>query len=74
MLKNPEKTIGKMIEKAGTCFLSYIDKNGYPVTKAMNAPRERDRLHTLYFSTNTSSDKVSCFRDNPQASVYFMDK
>lgn len=74
MMRNPEETIGKMIDKAGTSFISYIDSEGYPVTRAMLSPRERERIKTIYFTTNTSSNKVQCFRKNSKASVYFIDK
>lgn len=73
-MKNPEETIGKMIDKAGTSFLSYVDKEGFPVTKAMLKPRERNGLKEIWFSTNTSSNKVACFKENEKASVYFIDK
>lgn len=74
MLKDPAKTIGKMIDKASVSFLSCVDGEGFPVTKAMLKPREREGIRTLWFSTNTSSNKVKCFRENNKASVYFMDK
>lgn len=74
MMRNPSETIGKMIDKAGTSFISYTDSEGYPVTRAMLSPREREGIKTLYFTTNTSSNKVQCFRKNSKASVYFIDK
>lgn len=74
MLKNPAETIGKMIDKAGVSFLSCVDGEGFPITKAMLKPREREGIRILWFSTNTSSNKVKCFRENNRASVYFMDK
>lgn len=74
MMRNPSETIGKMIDKGGTSFISYIDSEGYPVTRAMLSPREREGIKTLYFTTNTSSNKVQCFRKNSKASVYFIDK
>ncbi len=74
MLRNPEETIGKMIDKAGTSFISYVDNEGYPITKAMLKPRKREGIKTLWFSTNTSSDKVKFFRENNKASVYFVDR
>ncbi len=73
-MKNPEETIGKMIDKSGTCFLAYVDGDGFPVTKAMLQPREREGIKTFLFSTNTSSNKVKCFRANNKASIYFVDK
>ncbi len=74
MLKNPEETVGNMIDKAGTSFIAYLDGEGYPVTKAMLKPVEREGIQTLWFSTNTSSNKVKCYRKNGKASVYFVDK
>ena len=73
-MRNPEQTIGKMIDKAGTSFISYVDHEGFPITKAMLKPRERNGIKELWFSTNTSSNKVKYFRDNNKASVYFMDR
>lgn len=74
MMKNPEQTIGKLVDKSGTAFISYIDKEGFPVTKAMLKPRERQGIKVFWFSTNTSSNKVKFFRENPKASIYFMNR
>lgn len=73
-MKNPDETIGKMIDKSSTSFLSYVDEDGYPITKAMLKPRKRNGIKEIWFSTNTSSNKVSNFRKNNKASVYFIDK
>ena len=73
-MRNPEQTIGKMIDKASTSFLSYVDSDGFPITKAMLKPRERNGIREIWFSTNTSSNKVKCFKENNKASVYFIDK
>lgn len=73
-MRNAEETIGKMIDKAGTSFISCVDNEGYPITKAMLKPRERNGIKVLWFSTNTSSNKVQFFKNNPKASVYFVDK
>lgn len=74
MMKDPEQTIGKLVDKSSTAFISYVDADGFPVTKAMLKPRERQGIKVFYFSTNTSSNKVRFFRENPKASIYFMDK
>lgn len=74
MLRNPEETIGKIIDKASTSFISYVDDEGYPITKAMLKPRERNGIKEIWFSTNTSSNKVKFFKENSKASVYFVDK
>lgn len=74
MRKDPEATIGKMIDRAKISLLSYLDADGFPVTRAMLKPRERQGIKTIWFSTNTSSNKVKAFRQNSKASVYFVDR
>ena len=73
-MKDSQKTVGLLADKCKQCFISYIDDNGYPVTKAMLKPREREGIKTFYLSTNTSSNKVKCFKNDPKASLYFVDK
>lgn len=73
-MRNPEETIGKMIDKASVSFLSYVDDEGFPITKAMLRPRERNGIKEIWFSTNTSSNKVRFFKENNKASVYFVDR
>ncbi len=73
-MRNPEETVGKMIDKAKLSFIAYVDDQGFPITKAMLKPRERNGIKEIWFSTNTSSNKVKFFRDNPKASVYFVDR
>ncbi len=73
-MKNPEVTIGKMIDKSKTSFIAYVDAEGFPITKAMLKPREREGIKIFWFSTNTSSNKVKCFKKNNKASIYFIDK
>lgn len=74
MMRDAEKTISNMIDKTKLTLISYIDGDGFPITKAMLAPHEREGIKTFWFSTNTSSNKVKFFRDNPKASIYFVDK
>lgn len=73
-MRDAEKTIGNLIDKASLTQICYMDSEGFPITKAMLAPREREGIHTFWFSTNTSSNKVKFFRKNPKASIYFVDK
>lgn len=68
------KTIEKLIDHQKICFISYIDEEGYPHTKAMLQPRKREGLEVFYLSTNTSSNKVKFLKDNNKASLYFVDK
>ena len=73
-MRDPEKTVGGMADKAKVVYLSYIDSRGFPTTRAMLAPREREGIRVFWFSTNTSSQKVAAFRKNPKGSIYFVDR
>lgn len=53
-----------------TAFLASVDAQGYPVIRAMLAPRKIDG-NEMYFSTNTSSNKVKQLLENNKACVYF---
>lgn len=74
MMRNPEQTVGNLIDKSSMALISYIDDMGYPITKAMLKPREREGIRVFWFTTNTSSNKVKCYRVNPKASIYFADR
>lgn len=74
MLKDVEKTIGNLIDKQGVAFISSVDDDGFPNTKAMLPPRKREGIRIFYFSTNTSSLRVSQYRVNSKACIYFCDK
>ncbi len=74
MLRDAEKTIGNILDKQGTVYISSVDEDGFPNTKAVLAPRKREGIKELYFTTNTSSKHVKQFWDNSKASVYFCDK
>ena len=60
----------QFIAKQKTAFLASVNEQGYPVIRAMLAPRVIDG-NELYFSTNTSSDKIKQFTANNKACVYF---
>ena len=53
-----------------TAFLGSVNEEGYPVIRAMLAPRVIDG-NQIYFSTNTSSKKVKQYLANNRACVYF---
>ena len=63
-MRDVEKTIGNFIDKSKISYISSIDEDGFPNTKAMLAPRDRDGIKAIYFSTNTSSMRVSQYRKN----------
>lgn len=73
-MRDKVKTIGKLIEKASVSIISSVDEAGFPNTKAMLPPRKREGIRYLFFTTNTSSLRVSQYKDNPKACVYFFDK
>ncbi|ADZ84569.1 pyridoxamine 5'-phosphate oxidase-related FMN-binding protein [Cellulosilyticum lentocellum DSM 5427] len=74
MMRNPEQTIGNLIDKQGVAFISSVDEEGFPNTKAMLPPRKREGIKVFYFSTNTSSMRVQQYKSNPKACLYFCDK
>ncbi len=73
-MKDAQKTVGLIADKQKKCFIAYVDENGFPQTRAMLQPREREGIKVFYLSTNTSSNKVKCLRENPKASLYFVDQ
>ncbi len=60
----------KFISKRKTAILASVDGGGYSVVREMLAPRLIDG-NDIYFSTNTSSNKVKHFLANNKACVYF---
>jgi len=74
VMRNPEKTIGNLIDKQKISFIASISEEGFPNMKAMLAPRKREGIRKFWFSTNTSSMRVAQYRKNPNASIYFYDK
>lgn len=40
-MRDAEKIIGNMIDKQSICYISSIDKDGFPNTKEMLKPRKR---------------------------------
>lgn len=73
-MRDPEKTIGNMIDKASVSIIASIDDAGFPNTKAMLPPRKREGIKHFYFTTNTSSMRVKQYGINPKACIYFFDK
>ncbi|MCL2150290.1 MAG: pyridoxamine 5'-phosphate oxidase family protein [Dehalococcoidia bacterium] len=74
MLRDKEQTIGNLIDKQGVSFISSVDSDGFPHTKAMMPPRKREGIKIFYFSTNTSSMRVAQYLTNPKACIYFCDR
>ena len=62
--------IVKFMSKRKTAFIASVNEQGYPVMRAMLAPRKIND-DVMYFTTNTSSKKVAQFIENNKACVYF---
>jgi len=73
-MRNPTETIGNLIDKQSVSFISSVDENGYPNTKAMLAPVKREGIKTFYWHTNSPSMRIQQYRNNPKACIYFYDK
>jgi len=73
-MRNPEETIGNLIDKQSVSFISSVDESGYPNTKAMLAPIKRIGIKTFYWHTNSPSKRIQQYRNNPKACIYFYDK
>jgi|SRR5208283_2933702 general stress protein 26 len=73
-MRDADKTIGNLIDKAGVSIISSVDEDGFPNTKAMLLPRKREGIKHIFFTTNISSMRVKQYIDNPKACIYFFDK
>lgn len=73
-MRDANKTIGNLIDKASVAIISSVDEEGFPNSKAMLPPRKREGLKHIFFTTNTSSMRVKHYLNNPKACVYFFDK
>lgn len=74
-----------LLESSWPTYLTTIDADGYPQTRAMFNLRnkkwfpklipffEKQNEFTIIFSTNTSSTKINDIKNNPAASVYYCD-
>ncbi len=70
-----EEEIRKFIDRQRVAFISSVDGEGYPNSKAMLPPRKIEGgISIFYFSTNTSSIRVSHYKNNPKACLYFYHK
>ena len=74
MMRNAAETIGNLIDKQSVSFISSVDEEGYPNTKAMLAPVKREGIKTFYWHTNSPSMRIRQYRNNPKACIYFYDK
>ncbi len=73
MNKNFEKKIGDFMDRHQICYLSSIDDDGYPNTKALSEIRERNGMDFFYMRTKANTIHVNQLIKNPKACVYFCD-
>ena len=69
-----ERIIVSTVDALPVAYISSVDDEGFPCTKAMLAPRVREGVRVFYFTTNTFSVRVAQYKANPKASVYFCDE
>jgi general stress protein 26 len=60
----------ELIRNCNIALLGSVDGDGYPNIKAM-IKVETEGLKTVWFSTNTSSKRISQLNSNPKTCVYF---
>lgn len=63
----------EFIKRQKTSIISSVDEEGYPWARALIQPRYIDG-NDIYFATYASSNKVSHYRNNSKASIYFYEK
>jgi len=76
----------KLMEESKAAYLTTIDSDGFPLTRAMFNLRNKEQfpefseffkkqqnLFSIYISTNTSSNKVTHLSKNHKMCVYFCD-
>lgn len=62
----------RLVERSGVAMVGVNGSDGYPWIKAM-FKLENEGLHTLWFSTNTSSQRVQLLLRDGRASLCFSD-
>jgi general stress protein 26 len=76
----------ELMETAKAAYLTTIDSEGYPITRAMFNLRNKEQFpefseffaglnsqFEIYISTNTSSSKTEHIKRNPKICVYYCD-
>ncbi len=85
-LEEVKKLSLELMERSKAAYLTTIDSEGYPITRAMFNLRNREQFpefrgffnelsneFEIYISTNTSSAKVDHIKKNPKIFIYFCD-
>ncbi len=85
-IENLKKTILELMETTKAAYLTTIDSDGFPITRAMFNLRNKEQFpefseffagldneFEIYISTNTSSSKIEHIKKNSKISVYYCD-
>jgi len=81
-----KKSALNLISESKAAYLTTIDSEGFPITRAMFNLRNKEQfpefseffqnqedIFSIYISTNTASTKVEHLKNNPLMCVYFCD-
>src|SRR5574341_854695 len=85
MVRNDAKRLSlDLMETAEAAYVTTIDPEGFPQTRAMFNLRRKEQFPGLaslfarhrddflvYFTTNTSSPKIAHIKKNPKVAVYY---
>lgn len=74
MIRDPNETIGKMIDQQELGFIASVDEKGFPTMKVMLNTRKREGLKYLYFLTMKDAKRTIDYKRNPKGCVYFYDR
>lgn len=79
-----KKICMELMETSKAAYLTTIDSEGYPITRAMFNLRNKEQFpefsefyngldneYEIYISTNTSSSKFDHITENPKIAVYY---
>ncbi len=72
-IEDAKKKALTLIKKSKTVILATVDGKGYPNMRAM-LNLGNDDLKTIWFSTNSSSNKIKQAVKNKKAGAYFFDE
>lgn len=73
-MRNPQKTIGKIADRAGRFCLAYpedADDDPTPTIRATLTLREREGIRVFYLAASASPRKRADFQENPGGCLYF---
>jgi len=85
-IEEAKKLSLELMESSKAAYLTTVDAEGYPITRAMFNLRNKEQFpefseffagldngFDIYISTNTSSSKTEHIKKNPKICVYFCD-